>query len=97
MITHISPLGAMDLLSQLEVNMLKRTASSDLYRLFRNCSLAVLNSGIQTDSSKELLERFQEAPGGTNISIWPTPPISSIWYFPSCATPARCTWAKRQI
>ncbi len=59
MITHISPLGSMDLLSQLEVDMLKRTASSDLYRLFRNCSLAVLNSGSLTDNSKELLERFQ--------------------------------------
>jgi len=59
LITHISPLGSMDLLSQLEVDMLKRTASSDLYRLFRNCSLAVLNSGSQTDSSKELLERFE--------------------------------------
>lgn len=59
MITHISPLGSMDLLSQLEVDMLKRTASSDLYRLFRNCSLAVLNSGSQTDSSKELLDRYE--------------------------------------
>lgn len=59
MITHISPLGSMDMLSQLEVDMLKRTASSDLYQLFRNCSLAVLNSGSQTDSSKELLSRYQ--------------------------------------
>jgi len=59
LITHISPLGSMDLLSQLEVDMLKRTASSDLYRLFRNCSLAVLNSGSQTDSSKELLDRYE--------------------------------------
>lgn len=59
MITHISPpLGSMDLLSQLEVNMLKRTAGSDLYRLFRNCSLAVLNAGSQTDNSKELLDRY---------------------------------------
>lgn len=58
MITHISPLGSMDLLSQLEVNMLERTASSDLYQLFRNCSLAVLNSGSQTDDSHELLSRF---------------------------------------
>lgn len=49
----------MDLLSQLEVGMLKRTASSDLYRLYRNCSLAVLNSGSQTDSSKELLSRYE--------------------------------------
>lgn len=59
MITHISPLGSMDLLSQLEVDMLKRTASSDLYRLFRNCSLAVLNSGSLTDNSKELLSRYE--------------------------------------
>ncbi|PKH19982.1 LOG family protein [Enterobacterales bacterium CwR94] len=59
MITHVSPLGSMDLLSQLEVDMLKRTASSDLYQLFRNCSLAVLNSGSQTDSSHELLSRFE--------------------------------------
>ncbi len=48
----------MDMLSQLEVDMLKRTASSDLYQLFRNCSLAVLNSGSLTDNSK-LLSRFE--------------------------------------
>ncbi|MGV7962729.1 nucleotide 5'-monophosphate nucleosidase PpnN [Photorhabdus tasmaniensis] len=58
MITHINPLGSMDLLSQLEVDMLKSTAKSDLYRLFRNCSLAVLNSGSQTDNSKELLSKY---------------------------------------
>ncbi|XNM54416.1 pyrimidine/purine nucleosidase domain-containing protein [Escherichia coli] len=39
--------------------MLKRTASSDLYQLFRNCSLAVLNSGKLTDNSKELLSGFE--------------------------------------
>ncbi|MDX7991937.1 nucleotide 5'-monophosphate nucleosidase PpnN [Xenorhabdus littoralis] len=60
MITHVSPLGSMDLLSQLEVDMLKRSASSDLYRLFRNCSLAVLNSGSQTDNSKELLSKYED-------------------------------------
>ncbi|MDC9580021.1 nucleotide 5'-monophosphate nucleosidase PpnN [Xenorhabdus sp. PR6a] len=60
MITHVNPLGSMNLLSQLEVDMLKRTASSDLYRLFRNCSLAVLNSGSQTDNSKELLSKYQD-------------------------------------
>ncbi len=59
MIIHISPLGSMDLLSQLEVDMLKRTASSHLYQLFRNCSLAVLNSGSQTDNSQELLSRYK--------------------------------------
>src|SRR5699024_12792988 len=49
----------MDMLSQLEVDMLKRTASSDLYQLFRNCSLAVLHSGSLTDNTKELLSRFE--------------------------------------
>ena len=59
MITHISPVGAMDLLSQHEVDLLKATASSDIYRLYRNCSLAVLNSGSHTDNSKELLEKHK--------------------------------------
>ncbi|CAK9884354.1 MAG: Pyrimidine/purine nucleotide 5'-monophosphate nucleosidase [Candidatus Erwinia impunctatus] len=59
MINQVNPLGSMALLSQLEVDMLKKAASSDLYQLFRNCSLAVLNSGAQTDSSHELLGRYQ--------------------------------------
>lgn len=59
MITHISPAGSMELLSQLEVERLKKTASSDLYQLYRNCTLAVLNSGSHTDNSKELLDRYQ--------------------------------------
>ncbi|PSU28843.1 nucleotide 5'-monophosphate nucleosidase PpnN [Photobacterium lutimaris] len=59
MITHISPVGSMDLLSQHEVDLLKATASSDIYRLYRNCSLAVLNSGSHTDNSKELLEQHK--------------------------------------
>ncbi|RQW62436.1 nucleotide 5'-monophosphate nucleosidase PpnN [Vibrio viridaestus] len=60
MITHINPTGSMDLLSQLEVERLKKTASSgDLYELYRNCTLAVLNSGSHTDNSKELLDKYQ--------------------------------------
>ncbi|MDN3680026.1 nucleotide 5'-monophosphate nucleosidase PpnN [Vibrio tapetis subsp. quintayensis] len=59
MITHISPAGSMDLLSQIEVERLKKTASSDLYQLYRNCTLAVLNSGSHTDNSEELLEKYQ--------------------------------------
>ncbi|MGL5110272.1 MAG: nucleotide 5'-monophosphate nucleosidase PpnN [Vibrio ordalii] len=59
MITHISPTGSMALLSQLEVERLKKTASSNLYQLYRNCTLAVLNSGSHTDNSKELLEKYK--------------------------------------
>lgn len=58
MITHISPLGSMDLLAQIEVDMLKRSANSELYQLFRNCSLATLNAGSKTDNTKELLDKF---------------------------------------
>lgn len=61
MITHISPpLGSMDLLSQIEVDMLKRTVDSELYQLYRNCSLAVLNAGSKTDDAKALLLEFKD-------------------------------------
>lgn len=59
MITHINPVGSMALLSQLEVNQLKTSAACDIYKIFRNCSLAVLNSGSHTDSSKEILEKYK--------------------------------------
>lgn len=58
--THISPVGSMALLSQLEVNQLSDSANSDIYQLFRNCSLAVLNSGSHTDSSREILEKYSD-------------------------------------
>lgn len=59
MITYVNPVGSMELLSQLEVDQLKQTAAGEIYQLFRNCSLAVLNCGSHTDSSKEILERNQ--------------------------------------
>lgn len=60
MISHISPVGSMALLSQLEVNQVKYSASGEIYQLFRNCSLAVLNSGSHTDSSKAILEKYKD-------------------------------------
>ena len=60
MITHINPVGSMNLLSQIEVDHLKQSAHGNLYQLFRNCALAVLNSGSQTDSSKEILDRHTD-------------------------------------
>lgn len=59
MITHINPVGSMALLSQLEVNQLEASAACDIYQVFRNCSLAVLNSGSHTDSSKEILDKYK--------------------------------------
>ena len=56
----ISPQGHLDLLSRAEVNSLLDTSQGGLYTLFRNCSLAVLNSGSFLDDGKELLERYPE-------------------------------------
>jgi len=56
----ISPLGSLDILSKIEVNKLLDTSQGGLYKLFRNCSLAVLNSGSSLDDGKKLLERYQD-------------------------------------
>lgn len=56
----ISPLGSLDILSKIEVNKLLDTSQGGLYTLFRNCSLAVLNSGSFLDDGKKLLERYKD-------------------------------------
>ena len=56
----ISPLGSLDILSKIEVSKLLDTSQSGLYTLFRNCSLAVLNSGSSLDDGKKLLERYHD-------------------------------------
>ena len=57
---HLNPLGAMDLLSQLEVERLQKNTEQATFQLFRNCALAVLNVGSQTDSSAEIYEQYQD-------------------------------------
>ncbi len=57
--TLISPEGRLEILSKAEVNKLLDTSQGGLYRIFRNCALAVLNCGSTIDDGKELLERFQ--------------------------------------
>ena len=55
---RISPEGRLEILSKYEVSKLRDASQGDLYKLFRNCSLAVLNCGNNMDDGKELLERF---------------------------------------
>ena len=57
---QLNPVGAMALLSQLEVDRLKNNTSSDAFTLFRNCCLAVLNVGSHTDSSSEIYDQFKD-------------------------------------
>ena len=57
---RITPEGNMDILSQIEVEQLKKTSQGGLYDIFRACSLAVLNSGSHTDNARTLLEQHRE-------------------------------------
>jgi len=56
--TQINPVGNMNLLSQSEVDKLQKSASSALYTLYRNCSLAVLNAGSNTDDAEEIYTAY---------------------------------------
>jgi len=55
----ISPEGSLEILSRLEVAQLRDTGEGGLYELWRQCSLAVLNSGNQSDDVREILRRNQ--------------------------------------
>ena len=52
----VSPEGSLEILSSHEVNRLKDRSEGGLYRLFRQCALAVLNTGAETDDCKDLME-----------------------------------------
>jgi hypothetical protein len=56
----IAPEGSMEVLSKAEMAELLDTSQGGLYTIFRNCSLAVLNSGSYLDNGKELLERYRD-------------------------------------
>ncbi|WP_076591157.1 nucleotide 5'-monophosphate nucleosidase PpnN [Herminiimonas arsenitoxidans] len=58
--TQLSPEGRLDILSKAEVHRLLDTRNGGLYQLFRNCALAVLNCGNDTDDAKELLDRYRD-------------------------------------
>ncbi|WP_088332216.1 nucleotide 5'-monophosphate nucleosidase PpnN [Lacimicrobium sp. SS2-24] len=57
---QLNPIGSMSLLSQFEVDRLKKSTSSELYRLFRNCCLAVLNSGAQEDNYENIFSPYED-------------------------------------
>jgi predicted Rossmann-fold nucleotide-binding protein len=56
--TQINQVGNMNLLSQAEVDQLQQSVSSTLYTLYRNCSLAVLNAGSNTDDAEEIYQKY---------------------------------------
>ncbi len=54
------PKGSMDLISHTESAILKKTAKGDLYPLFRNCTLAVLNTGSKTDDPYVIFNKHKD-------------------------------------
>ena len=58
--TSVTPLDNLDTLSPYEVAKLHDASKGGLYKLFRQCSLAVLNCGSELDSTKKVLEKFRK-------------------------------------
>jgi hypothetical protein len=56
---QLNPVGWASQLSQGEVTLLTDTTGSKLYDLFRNCCLAVLNSGVDEDDAGKLFKPYE--------------------------------------
>ena len=54
---RVTPTGSLENLSQMEVDRLLDTSRGGLYPLYRRCSLAVLNSGGETDDARAIFDR----------------------------------------
>jgi predicted Rossmann-fold nucleotide-binding protein len=55
---EVWPEGSLEVLSQLEVDLLKSSGAGGLYPLLRRCLVAVLTSGSESDQAKELLQKY---------------------------------------
>ena len=57
---EVWPEGSLEVLSQLEVDLLKSSGAGGLYPLLRRCLLAVLTSGSESDEARELLQKYRD-------------------------------------
>ena len=58
--TTVSPEAALELLSPTEVNQLVNQTDAELFKIFRRCALAVLNTGNTTDDTSEIMEHYRD-------------------------------------
>ncbi len=82
---RVGPRGSLENLSQGEIDKLLDTSQTGLYRLFRNCALAVLNAGSDNDNAKELFERYRDFDvqivrhaWGIKLQIYHAPPSAFV-------------------
>jgi predicted Rossmann-fold nucleotide-binding protein len=54
----VNPKGSLETLSQREVQQLRETGAGNVYKLFRQCALAILNTGSQSDNAKTIVEAY---------------------------------------
>jgi predicted Rossmann-fold nucleotide-binding protein len=57
---RVTPKGSLEMLSQQEVDRLLDSGQGGLYKLFRRCALAVLNSGSEIDDAKQIFETYKD-------------------------------------
>jgi predicted Rossmann-fold nucleotide-binding protein len=57
---RVAPEGSLEILSRSEVHELQGAGGGGLYELWRQCSLAVLNSGAQEDDVRKILRRNEK-------------------------------------
>ncbi|SDU08189.1 hypothetical protein SAMN05216296_1664 [Pseudomonas pohangensis] len=55
---RVSPKGSLETLSHREVQQLSEAGSDSLYKLFRQCALAILNTGSHIDNAKTVMDAF---------------------------------------
>jgi predicted Rossmann-fold nucleotide-binding protein len=56
-LVEVMPEGSLEVLSKQEAERLRHTGAGSLHSLLRQCALAVLNWGSETDSAVEMLEK----------------------------------------
>ncbi|TQV85605.1 LOG family protein [Aliikangiella coralliicola] len=56
----VTPKGSLEILSQIEVEKLKKVGENGLYALFRQCALAILNTGSDSDNAKTIMEAYPD-------------------------------------
>jgi hypothetical protein len=81
----IAPEGSLEVLSRHETNQLRDAGEGGLYELWRQCSLAVLNSGASDDDVRKILSRHEafriavvEYEGGIAIELRNAPDIAFV-------------------
>lgn len=82
---EVWPEGSLEVLSQVEVDLLRSSGEGGLYPLLRRCILAVLNSGTETDDARSVLEcysdfdvSFLQKDRGLKVSLTGAPPNAFV-------------------